>query len=82
MKKPIKTYFDTVLRSIVITDKKLNDRYRYLASYSDVPRAETAAEKATEEDGEIFRPILDIDLAEQSAYSLSPEDVDVYCVEL
>ena len=82
MKKPIKTYFDTVLRSIVITDKKLESRYIYLASYTDVPRAEKAAEKATWEDGEIFNPRLDIDLCDQSAYSLEPEDVDIYCVEL
>lgn len=83
MKKPIKTYFDTICRNLVITDKKLDrPRYRYIASYTTVPNAEAGAERMTEQDGEIARPSLDKDLADFSGYSLSWEDIDIYCVEL
>jgi len=82
MKKPIKTYFDTVCRNLVITDKKIGDwRYIYIASYSTVPNAEDGAERMSREE-DIAIPSLDIDLAGQSGYSLSQEDINFYCVEL
>lgn len=82
MKKPIKTYFDTFCHNLVITDKKqAKGRYIYIASYPDVPAAETGAENMSDAE-DLPRPSLDIDLAEQSGYSLEQEDIDVYCVEL
>ena len=82
MKKPIKTYFDTFCHNLVITDKKQpRGRYIYIASYSDVPAAETGAENMSDAE-DLPRPSLDIDLAEQSGYALEQDDIDFYCVEL
>lgn len=82
MKRPYKIFLDTMAWCLVITDKQIsNNRYKFVCSCSSVANAESRANDLTEEFRCGFHK-LDVDLSDESMYSLSGDDKRVYCCEL
>lgn len=79
----IHIYFDIAIRNLIISDKEIAPCTRYcgIATCENVPAAEAEAEALSDEH-ELGLPQLDSDLADQSQYSLSPDDAEIYLVQL